>query len=367
MNKYILLFLTVFIPVLVGALHPQKEKFVSAEMVGKGIAVGYPGDEGIEKHQSVVFTEKFESGTLEEILKNWTSNRGAEDEGLALDAITGPDGSPGNRSLKMTNFRNKETGSELRKILENGYDQLFFRFYVKFAEDFGFNHHFTSIDGDLNPTPWPKGGAGLRPVDRFNITIDQDLKSPDGAETTPPGYWMFYSYWPEMHSWQTEEGKPDGRPNPYYGNVFMPKKPVAAKRGEWQCIEIMIRLNSSPHKTDGAQAFWVDGKLAGSWDPLDEKPTEGYWFRGTFRTDSFGELKPFTGIKWRDSQNPSDFDKTKINIIRLQNYLSENSWKQAEKYVMEHPGFIINMNEATVWKDHIVVATEYIGPIAGRK
>jgi hypothetical protein len=186
-------------------------------------------------------------------------------------------------------------------------------------------------------------------------------------ETTPPGYWMFYSYWPEMYSWQTEEGKPDGRPNPYYGNVFMPEEPVATQRGEWQCIEIMIRLNSAPDKTDGAQAFWIDGKLAGSWDPLDKNPVEGYWLRGNFRTDSYREKEPFAGIKWRSSEDPDNFENTKINIIRLQNYLSEKSWIEAEKYVSEHPGFKINMNEASVWHDHVVVATEYIGPMQSKK
>lgn len=368
MRKLIICFLYLFfLQGFVNAQHSQNVNCKATDKIRKGIAAQFPGDEGIENHKSVVFAEKFEAESLEEVIKNWTSNQGAEDHRLALDVITGPDGSADNKSLKMSILRNKEgAGSELRKVLEKGHDLLFFRFYVKFADDFGFNHHFTSIEGDLNPAPWSKGGAGLRPVDRFNITIDQSIKSLDGTETTPPGYWMFYSYWPEMHSWQTGEGKPDGRPNPYYGNVFMPEKPIAANRGVWQCIEIMIRLNSAPDKTDGAQAFWIDGKLAGSWDPLDENPVEGYMLRGTFRTDSYGESKPFAGIKWRCSENAENFDNTKLNIIRLQNYVSEDTWKQAERYVKDHPGFKIDLKEATVWQDHVVVATEYIGPVEPR-
>jgi hypothetical protein len=53
----------------------------------------------------------------------------------------------------------------------------------------------------------------------------------------------------------------------------------------------------------------------------------------------------------------------KINIIRIQNYVSGTSWEQAEKYSKEYPEFNINLREATVWKDNIVVATEYIGPM----
>jgi hypothetical protein len=333
--------------------------------IQKGIAAQYPGDEGIEKHQSVVFTENFEGGTFNTVLENWTWNQGADDHRLSLDAVSGPKGSTGSKSLKMTILRNKGgSGSDLRKIFEEGYEQLFFRFYVKFADDYGFNHHFTSMSGDLNPTPWSKGRAGLKPEEHFSSTIDQLTGNVNktGPDHSPPGYWAFYSYWSEMKSWQSPEGVPDGRPNPYYGNVFMPNEPVAAKRGEWQCVEIMIRLNSAPGKKDGSHAFWIDGKLAGSWDLEEKNPAKGYWMREVFRHDpDHKDAKTFPGIDWRS--NPDHFDKLKINIIRLQNYVSDTSWGKAEKYAAEHPDFKINLEEATVWKDHIVVATEYIGPI----
>lgn len=331
----------------------------------KGIAALFPRDEGIEKHKSVVFTENFEAGSIEEVQQNWTSNQGADDHRLSLDVVTGPDGSSENRSLKMTVLREKgESASELRKVFEKGYEQLYFRFYVKFAENFGFNHHFTSMSGDVNPTPWAKGRAGLKPTEHFSATIDQLTSNVNrtGPEHSPPGYWAFYSYWPEMKSWQTPEGKPDGRPNPYYGNVFMPQNPVPAVRGKWQCVEIMIRLNSSRGKEDGALAFWIDGKPAGRWDPNETNPVKGYWMREVFRSDPDNEKAlPFPGIEWRTE--PEHFDKLKINIIRLQNYVSDKSWEYAENYAAAHPDFDIDLQEATVWQDNVVVATEYIGPV----
>ena len=333
----------------------------------KGIASQFPGDEGIEKHKSVIFTENFEATSIKEVLKNWTWSRGSGDHRLSLDVIPGPDGTPGKKSLKMTILHDKDgEGSDLRKIFDEGYEQLYFRFYVKFAEDFGFNHHFTSMSGDLDPTPWAKGGAGKRPTESFSCTIDQSVKNTNlnGPDHFPPGYWFFYSYWPEMHSWQNSDGTTDGRPNPYYGNNFMPQNPVPAKRGEWQCIEIMIRLNSAPDKADGAQTFWINGKLAAQWDPKEKNPIKGYWNGMTFRSDpDHQDSRPFSGIKWRTLKDPEQFENLKINIIRLQNYVSGTSWKQAEKYARENPDFNINLQEATVWKDHIVVATEYIGPI----
>jgi hypothetical protein len=156
----------------------------------KGIASQYPGDKGIEKHPSVVFTEDFEGGPINKILENWTWNQGADDHRLSLDSVTGPEGSPGSKSLKITILLDKEgSGSDLRKIFEQGYEQLYFRFYVKFANDYGFNHHFTSMSGKLNPTPWSKGRAGLKPEEHFSSTIDQLTGNVNktGPDHSPPG------------------------------------------------------------------------------------------------------------------------------------------------------------------------------------
>ena len=257
-------------------------------------------------------------------------------------------------------------GSDLRKIFDQGYEQLFLRFYVKFAEDYGFNHHFTSLSGAIDPTPWPVGSAGQKPTESFSSTIDQLIQNLNltGPDTKPPGYWMFYSYWPEMHSWQTLEGASDGRPNAWYGNNFMPNSPKSVKRGEWQCVEIMIRLNSSPDIADGAHAFWIDGELAGHWDPKEKNPVKGYWIRDRWRHDpSHASAQPFPGFKWRTIEDPERFEKLKINILRLQNYVSDTSWADMENYSRNNPGFNINLKEATVWKDHVVVATDYIGPM----
>lgn len=339
----------------------------AVDEIGEGIASHYPGDEGIKEHPSVVFTENFEAASMEELLENWTWSSGADDHRLSLDTIAGPDGSPGSQSLKMTILRDQGgSGSDLRKILEQGHEQLFLRFYVKFAEDYGFNHHFTSLSGDLNPTAWSKGRAGELPVEHFSSTIDQITGNVNltGPATTPPGYWCFYSYWPEMHSWQTLHGAPDGRPNPYYGNIFMPQNPVPVERGEWHCMEIMIRLNTAPDTADGAHAFWIDGELIGHWDPKEENPVEGYWIRDKWRHNPDHEdAEPFPGFKWRTLEDPKDFQSLKINIIRLQNYVSGTSWENADKYKQEHPDFTISRQEATVWKDNVVVATEYIGPV----
>ncbi len=350
----------------------QEVKTKTVDEIGEGIAAQYPGDIGLEQHESVIFKEDFEAASIADVVKNWSWSRGDKDYRLSLDNIPSPEGSSGNKSLNMTILREKgesHAGSDLIKIFNKGYDQLFLRFYVKFAEDYGFNHHFTSLSGYVNPTPAPKGSAGQKP-EHFSSTIDQLTGNINGTgpKHAPPGYWSLYTYWPEMNSWQNPDGTPDGRPNPYYGNNFMPKDPVPAKRGEWQCIEIMIRINSTPEKADGAHAFWIDGELVGHWDPKEKNPVEGFWRGDRFiHNPNHEEAKPFPGIRWRNSEERELFEKLKINRLRVQNYVSGSSWKQVDKYAEEHPDFNINLEEATVWKDHIVVATEYIGPIEPKK
>ena len=372
MKKLFSILFTLFLIVAVRAQAPQKMT-VTVDEIGKGIAAQYPGDKGIEKHKSVVFTENFEAESIADVVKNWSWSRGDKDYRLSLDDLSGPEGSPGNKCLKMTIWREKgepNAGSDLIKLFDKGYEQLFLRFYVKFADDYGYNHHFTSLSGSVNPTPAPKGNAGQLAENHFSSTIDQLPKNINktGPDHAPPGYWSFYTYWPEMNSWQNADGTPDGRPNPYYGNNFMPENPVPAKRGEWQCVEIMIRINSAPDKADGAHAFWIDGKLAGHWDPLEKNPVKGYWVGDRFISNQDHEkAKSFPGMRWRTFNDKERFEKMKINRLRVQNYVSDTSWKNADNYASEYPDFKINLSEATVWKDHIVVATEYIGPMEPKK
>jgi hypothetical protein len=162
-----------------------------------------------------------------------------------------------------------------------------------------------------------------------------------------------------MRSWQTPEGATNGKPNAYYGNRFATEQPAPIERGKWICVEWSVKLNSTPEKSDGAQRFWIDGKLIGDWAPGTPL---GSWMRDVFRIrpDLGEQQKPFEGFKWRT--NPD----VKLNIVRLENYVSDTTFKQIAAYKAEHPDCKINTEQATVWLDHLVVATEYIGPLAVR-
>ena len=230
---------------------------------GPGLAARYAGDAGISNSSAVVFVEDFRKGVIDDLKARWTDIKNRDGKVMALGGDV-PPGSGSPFSLRVTATHGHDEGGHLYRTFKPGYDQLFLRFYVKFAEDAGFNHHFVSLGGEINPRDQAVGRAGLRPVDRWNSGIEPTVGSQHlrGADIAPPGIWHFYTYWPEMRSWQSEEGKAtDDSGRAFYGNNFEPKEPVAAPRGKWICVEMMVKMNSTPESYDGEQAIWIDGKL----------------------------------------------------------------------------------------------------------
>jgi len=326
-----------------------------------GLAALYPGDVGLGADSAVVFHDDFEVKALADLNQRWTyTGSDLYDGRLSLvdDSIPG---CPGRTSLKINIIKGEFDGASAYKLLDKGYDRLYARFYCKFAPDAPYVHHFVHLGGKTSTAAYPEGGAGNRPTgyDRFTTSID--LRS-GGAN--PPGAWVFYSYWCDMHSWQTPQGASDGRANAYYGNVFGPpvERPEQAKRGQWQCVEMMIKMNSAPDKSDGEQAFWIDGRLVDRWAPGSHM---GCWFSDRFReygTEVYNLAatvdsipKPFEGFRW--SRTPY----LKINQFDLQYYLAsvfENDLRPADSTIA------YNGSLGRVEFDNVVLATRYIGPLA---
>ena len=323
-----------------------------------GLAERYPGDDGIEADSAVVFVENFENGDISSLSERWNSmiNPDGQVLSFAEDAVPGGHGS---RSIMLTATKGHDTGGDLWKLLDRGYDRLYARFYVKFAPDAPYVHHFVSMGGKTDSLTYPVGRAGFRPdgYDRFGSSLDLVRGNAD-----PPGKWSFYTYWCEMRSWQTAEGLSDGRPNAFYGNLFGPDKPEQAKRGQWQCVEMMIKLNTPPDGRDGEQAFWIDGRPVGRWAPGSHI---GRWFRDTFRTvpgndgaDADSSLTPFEGFLWRRT------DRLKINVFRLQYYVA-HIFEQNVK--PDDPAIPYNSEKGWVRFDNVVLATRYIGPVKAKQ
>ncbi len=292
-----------------------------------GIAAKYLGDAGIAGDPSVLFVESFDSPSLDAVFERWEDvrNRG----GMSFSPDT-PEGSADGKSLLMTHVGGKDTGGQLYRRLLPGYDRVFARFYVKFDKDCARIHHFGTALGGFNPsTPWPQGGAGARPDGAKRFT--------SGVEPYGDSWrWDFYTYWQGMRV--HGGGK-------YWGAPFLAggEKPQAA-RGEWVCVEMLLKMNEPIDAHNGEQAFWINGKLFRRGGQIVGRAGPGFpkgrWTGGWWAPDPNSD-SAFEGFQWRTD--------SALNINYLWTYL----------YITGAP----KGHVSRVWFDNIVVSTEYIGPI----
>jgi len=273
----------------------------SSNVQQAGLAARYPGDKGISLHPAVLLHDDFEAPAID--LKKWSnvSNKaGALQLTRSKANVRG-----GSQALQVTALLGRNTGGHLFRRFDTGFERLYARFCVKFAEDIDYVHHFVQMVAELPATRWPTGGAGLRPAGdkKFSVGIE-----PWGqwGKYPPPGGWHFYCYWWKMPR------SPDGK---FWGSGFAEKAYAVPQRGKWYCIEFMTQCNT-PGKADGQVALWIDGK----------------------------QLAHHKNINWRSDA------ALKLNAFWLMLYVTEHSARKNK----------INR----VWFDDVVVATTYIGPPA---
>ncbi len=301
---------------------------------GPGLAAKYPHDAGIAKDPAVLFSENFEVEDVAALKKRWHEISNKDGEVLTLSSDQ-PAASQGKHSLQMTSTIGQNTGGHLYKKLPKEVETVFARFYVKFAENAGHVHHFVHLGGYRPATLYPQGGAGERPRgdERFTVGIE-----PYGShgKYPPPGQWNFYAYWPEMKP--SAGGK-------FWGAGIPAPKPAIVPKERWQCVEVMMKCNTTPEKRDGELALWTDGQLVMHVAPGTPR---GPWTGMGFQTlESGGE--PFEGFRWRTHPD------LKINFFWLLFYVTENAAKQNRQTDAKPTN--------RVWFDDIVIATEYIGPV----
>jgi hypothetical protein len=265
----------------------------------------------------IIFQEDFEAVSIQEMISKWDEAKNSANMSFSGDV---PAGSPGSQSLVMTYTQGQNTGGHLYKMFPEGYDSLFARFYVKFDASHSPVHHFVHMGGYYPPTTWPQGGAGTRPTgnERFTTGIE-----PIGDHWS----WDFYTYWMHMRGYAD--------PNYFWGNTFHPDPPAPINRGEWICVELMMKVNDPVDSYNGEQAFWINGEKI---HHLGEGFPNGYWVWDKFYPHP--DSSAFEGFQWRND------DQLKINFFWLLYYMTGET-DQTEK----------------VYFDDVVVSTEYIGPI----
>ena len=269
------------------------------------------------QESEIIFQEDFEAASITEMISKWDEAKNHANMSFSADV---PQSSPGSQSVVMTYTEGQNTGGHLYKMFPDGYDSLFARFYVKFEANHSPVHHFVHMGGYNPPTSWPQGGAGSRPVgnERFTTGIE-----PIGDNWS----WDFYTYWMHMRGYAD--------PNYFWGNTFHPDPPALIKRGEWICVELMMKVNDPVEAYNGEQAFWVDGEKI---QHLGKGFPNGYWVWDKFYPHP--DSSAFEGFQWRNDEN------LKLNFFWLLYYMT---------------GETDHMNK--VYFDDVVVSTEYIGPI----
>ncbi len=157
------------------------------------------------------------------------------------------------------------------------YERIHLRYLIRYAEDYdqgNLHHTGGNLAGVAGTNKWGgMGSAGLRPKgdDHFSSRLEGWR---DWGRVSPPGFLHAYTYWMDMRI------DKDGH---YWGNMLKPPddERFVPKRGQWICIEQMIKVNTvpvehpdQPHPKPGSQsdanpavnpdgelAAWVDGKL----------------------------------------------------------------------------------------------------------
>lgn len=306
---------------------------------GSGLSARYPGDRGIDKDPQVVFVENFEQASFDQTQRRWES---VSNESLMSLSEDRPGASAGGQSLLVRHVGGKSSGGHLYRRLEPGFDKLFVRFYVKFDADCAPIHHFFHVGGYRPSTPYAQGGAGDRPKggERFSVGIE-----PFGDAWK----WDYYAYWMEMGG-----SPPRGQT---WGNNFLGSTQPPVVRNEWICMEAMIALND-PGDSNGQMALWMNGKRLshlgkgfpkGKWIFDKFLPSEGgesvRWNDAKKEREHYtvpSEGKPFGGFRWRSDP------RLKINFLWLLVYITKAPPDHVSK----------------IWLDDIVVARQYIGPLA---
>jgi hypothetical protein len=201
-----------------------------------------------------------------------------------------------------------------------GYDQLYYRAWVKLAPEHAYVHHFMSIAGTRPNGYWESdGNAGCRPNGYRAAGTTLDFNQNHEL--------FFYTYHPDMNcdsggycSGQYAQDICDGcatKDMPCengneccWGNHFSTQPQLVLPRGQWVCLEMMQKINT-PGQADGEMAYWMDGEL--------------------------GHHQ--MGMHWRDVA------ELQLNKVWVQHYIANGDTDQ------ENP----------IWWDDIVVSTAPIG------
>lgn len=263
----------------------------------------------LQRPGEVLFEDDFEAD--EPLGARYFEVRGGEDGRARVDGTAHRGG--GALRLVAPARGGEESGAGASGWLgAEGHDRVYFRRYVRFAEDYdqgNLNHTGGGLAGVAGTGKWDgMGKAGVRPRgdDRFTSGFEPWR---DWGRQPAPGYMFLYTYWVDMVP---------GADGKWWGNMLQPpaERRVVPPRGEWVCLEQMIQVNDVG-EANGELAAWIDGEL----------------------------YLHMVGLRWRTDE------RVRVKRFDLGLYIHRAT------------------RENVVWYDDVVLSTGYVGPVdhdAGR-
>ncbi len=152
-----------------------------------------------------------------------------------------------------------QKGSSLYKMLPLGVDTGHLRFYVKLEDRMtGEFRVEAQLIGDNPPSPWYRSQESEPHLGNRRLTL---VVAPRENKRGQPGSssWQLTGHWCETGP---------GDKSKQRGTSFLPPTPVLFEPHRWVCVEVMLRCNSEPDRSDGEQALWIDGQEVGRWPNL---------------------------------------------------------------------------------------------------
>ncbi len=304
---------------------------IGVHAYAQGLASLYPGDINIHNHPDVIFAEMFEEKSLQELFALWSSNSGSNT--AALDSSTFPLGSSGRQSLRLfttagpLGVPGTYRTAMLYKVFPQGLpDSVFFRWYVKYNTNRTFHHSGPRMGGAFPASITPYAPAGKRPdgSDYFYAGVEPTKEKVAFATVD------YYTYWMHQRSSIISDTL-------YYGNSFVNNSAVGIDLDSWNCIELMMKINTPVSNFNGEMALWINGVKVSH---MRQGFPDGIWDDDNFIP---GSGLPFEGFQWRNS------DSLRLNYVWLLHFVDQDPAGQKND----------------IYFDHVVVAKSYIGPLSG--
>lgn len=294
------------------------------------IAVNHPYDSTIHLDPDVIFTEMFEDTTSNLILGGKWSTVSLNKLNILSDPSI-PANSHGSKSLRLITLddsTNRNENTLVYKLISPGIsDSIFVRYYVKYDTSTAYHHSGLWVGGKNPPSSIPGNIGGVLPLGNKEFHIGTEVNLSNGKPAVN-ALFRFYTYWMGMHP---------NKDSVYYGNDF-PNSTSSDNidLASWNCIEMMVKLNSPVTASNGELKLWINGVQI---THIGYQFPNGNWSETHFTE---GSGSPFGGFQWRNDE------ALNLNYIWLRNYNTSNG-----------PGHIGN-----IYFDHLVVAKKYIGPIS---